>query len=80
MEIVTLLSLSITAGYVGFIFGSSMKQIETSERSITEAFKEGYIKGYFDGHANATKKKSPTMRTFQRWVQTSLSYYDQSFS
>ena len=48
MEIITLLSLSITTGYVGYIFGSSMKQIETSERSITEAFKEGYIKGYTD--------------------------------
>ena len=48
MEILTILSLSITAGYVGFIFGSSMRNIETSERSITEAFKEGYIKGYTD--------------------------------
>jgi hypothetical protein len=66
MEIVTLLSLSITAGYVGFIFGSSMKQIETSERSITEAFKEGYIKGYFDGHANATKKEKPYYEDFPK--------------
>ena len=48
MEIITILSLSITAGYVGFIFGSSMRNIETSERSITEAYKEGYIKGYAD--------------------------------
>lgn len=48
MEILTILSLSITAGYVGFIFGSSMRNIETSERSITEAYKEGYIKGYTD--------------------------------
>lgn len=48
MEIITILSLSITAGYVGFIFGSSMRNIETSERSITEAYKEGYIKGYTD--------------------------------
>jgi hypothetical protein len=48
MEIIAVLSLSITTGYIGFIFGSSMKQIETSEKSITEAFKEGYIKGYSD--------------------------------
>jgi hypothetical protein len=66
MEIVTLLSLSITAGYVGFIFGSSMKQIEASEKSTTEAFKEGYIKGYFDGHANATKKEKPYYEDFPK--------------
>ena len=57
MEIIAVLSLSITTGYIGFIFGSSMKQIEASEKSTTEAFKEGYIKGYFDGHARAAKKK-----------------------
>jgi hypothetical protein len=66
MEIITLLSLSITAGYVGFIFGSSMKQIEASEKSTTEAFKEGYIKGYFDGHANATKKEKPYYEDFPK--------------
>jgi len=66
MEIIAVLSLSITTGYVGFIFGSSMKQIETSERSITEAFKEGYIKGYFDGHANATKKEKPYYEDFPK--------------
>ena len=48
MTIISVLSLSITFGYIGFIFGSSMKQIEASERSTTEAFKEGYIKGYAD--------------------------------
>ena len=48
MTIISVLSLSITFGYIGYIFGSSMKQIEASERSITEAFKEGYIKGYGD--------------------------------
>ena len=64
MEIIAVLSLSITTGYIGFIFGSSMKQIEASEKSITEAFKEGYIKGYFDGHANATKKEKPYFEDF----------------
>ena len=64
MEIIAVLSLSITTGYIGFIFGSSIKQIEASEKSITEAFKEGYIKGYFDGHANATKKEKPYFEDF----------------
>jgi len=64
MTIVSVLSLSITFGYIGYIFGSSMKQIEASEKSTTEAFKEGYIKGYFDGHANATKKEKPYYEDF----------------
>ena len=64
MEIIAVLSLSITTGYIGFIFGSSMKQIEASEKSTTEAFKEGYIKGYFDGHAHATKKEKPYFEDF----------------
>ena len=64
MEIIAVLSLSITTGYIGFIFGSSMKQIEASEKSTTEAFKEGYIKGYFDGHAHATKKEKPYYEDF----------------
>jgi len=41
-----------------------MKQIEASEKLITEAFKEGYIKGYFDGHDNATKKEKPYFEDF----------------
>ncbi len=58
MTIISVLSLSITFGYIGFIFGSSMKQIEASERSTTEAFKEGYIKGYADcWAAKETDKK-----------------------
>ena len=48
MTIISVLSLSITFGYIGYIFGASMRNIEASERSITEAFKEGYIKGYGD--------------------------------
>ena len=48
MEIIAVLSLSITTGYIGFIFGASMRNIEASEKSTTEAFKEGYIKGYGD--------------------------------
>ena len=58
MTIISVLSLSITFCYIGYIFGSSMKQIEASERSITEAFKEGYIKGYGDcWAAKETDKK-----------------------
>ena len=64
MTIISVLSLSITFGYIGYIFGSSMKQIEASEKSITEAFKEGYIKGYFDGHARAAKKEKPYYEDF----------------
>ena len=48
MTIISVLSLSITFGYIGYIFGSSMKQIEASEVSKSEAYKEGYIKGYSD--------------------------------
>ena len=64
MEILSVLCLSITFCYIGYIFGSSMKQIEASEKLITEAFKEGYIKGYFDGHDNATKKEKPYFEDF----------------
>ena len=55
MGIVSVLSLSITFGYIGYIFGSSMRQIEASEKSTTEAFKEGYIKGYSDCWASVKK-------------------------
>ena len=48
MTIVAYLSSIITFTYIGYIFGSSMKQVEASEKSTTEAFKEGYIKGYAD--------------------------------
>ncbi len=64
MEIIAVLSLSITTGYIGYIFGASMQQIEASEKSTTEAFKEGYIKGYFDGHARAAKKEKPYYEDF----------------
>ena len=47
MEILTILSLSITAGYVGYLFGVA-KRIDDSERSYSEPYKEGYIKGYTD--------------------------------
>jgi hypothetical protein len=59
MGIVSVLSLSITFGYIGYIFGASMRQIEASEVSKSEAYKEGYIKGYSDCWASvkkATKK------------------------
>ena len=47
MEIITILSLSITTGYVGYLFGVA-KRIDDSERSYSEPYKEGYIKGYAD--------------------------------
>ena len=50
MWIVTVLFLSASMTYIGWIFGISQK-IEASEKLTAEAFKEGYIKGYFDGHA-----------------------------
>jgi len=49
--------------YIGWLFGITQK-IEASEESTTKAFKEGYIKGYFDGHANATKKEKPYYEDF----------------
>ena len=48
MTIVAYLASIATFTYVGYMFGASMRQIEASEKSITEAFKEGYIKGYSD--------------------------------
>jgi hypothetical protein len=48
MTIVAYLASIATFTYVGYIFGASMQQIEASEKSTTEAFKEGYIKGYTD--------------------------------
>lgn len=47
MEIVTILCFVSSMTYVGWLFGIAQK-IEASEKSITEAFKEGYIKGYTD--------------------------------
>ena len=47
MEIITILSLSITTGYVGYLFGVA-KRIDDSECSYSEPYKEGYIKGYTD--------------------------------
>ena len=63
MEIIAILCFVSSMTYVGWLFGIAQK-IEASERSTTEAFKEGYIKGYFDGHANATKKEKPYYEDF----------------
>jgi hypothetical protein len=63
MEIITILCFVSSMTYVGWLLGIA-QQIEASEKSITEAFKEGYIKGYFDGHANATKKEKPYFEDF----------------
>ena len=59
MTIVAYLASIATFAYVGYIFGASMRQIEASEKSTTEAFKEGYIKGYSDCWASVrrTSKK-----------------------
>lgn len=63
MGIVSILFFSASMAYIGWMFGIAQK-IEASEKSTTEAFKEGYIKGYFDGHANATKKEKPYYEDF----------------
>ena len=47
MEIIAILCFVSSMTYVGWLFGIA-QQIEASERSTTEAFKEGYIKGYSD--------------------------------
>jgi len=63
MEIITILCFVSSMTYVGWLLGIA-QQIEASEKSTTEAFKEGYIKGYFDGHAHATKKEKPYFEDF----------------
>ena len=64
MEIVGYISSIVTFSYIAYVFGASSIKIEASELSKSEAFKEGYIKGYFDGHANATKKEKPYFEDF----------------
>ena len=61
MEIVSILFFSASMTYIGWMFGIA-QHIEASEKSTTEAYKEGYIKGYFDGHA--TKKEKPYFEDF----------------
>jgi len=61
MEIVSVLFFSASMTYIGWMFGIA-QQIEASEKSTTEAFKEGYIKGYFDGRA--AKKEKPYFEDF----------------
>ena len=61
MGIVTILCFVSSMTYIGWLLGIA-QQIEASEKSITEAFKEGYIKGYFDGQA--TKKEKPYYEDF----------------
>ena len=65
MELVAILCLTSSMAYIGWMFGISQK-IEASEKSTTEEFKEGYIKGYFDGHAHATKKEKPYYEDFPK--------------
>lgn len=47
MEILTYLASSCVFAYVGYLFGMA-KRIDDSERSYSEPYKEGYIKGYAD--------------------------------
>ena len=48
MEIVGYISSIVTFSYIAYVFGASSIKIEASELSKSEAFKEGYIKGYAD--------------------------------
>lgn len=48
MEIVGYISSIVTFSYIAYVFGASSIKIEASELSKSEAFKEGYIKGYGD--------------------------------
>jgi len=48
MEIVAYISSIATFSYIAYVFGASSIKIEASEVSRSEAFKEGYIKGYTD--------------------------------
>ena len=48
MEIVVYISSMVTFSYIAYVFGASSIKIEASEVSKSEAFKEGYIKGYAD--------------------------------
>ena len=63
MGIVTILCFVSSMTYIGWLFRITQK-IEDSEKSTTEAFMEGYINGYFDGHARATKKEKPYYEDF----------------
>jgi len=56
MGILGFLFFSGIMTYIGWILGSSGKR-KASEMSNTEAFKEGYIKGYLDGYNSPTKKQ-----------------------
>lgn len=47
MEILIYLSSSAVFAFIGYIFGVA-KVIDDKERSYSEPFKEGYIKGYAD--------------------------------
>lgn len=63
MEIVAILFFSATMTYIGWMFGVS-QQVQACEDEINKRYKEGYVKGYFDGHAHATKKEKPYFEDF----------------
>jgi len=56
MGIVSYLASIIMFTYIGWIFGVA-QQIEASEKSISEAYKEGYIKGCKDCHCYFGEKR-----------------------
>lgn len=47
MEILTYLASSCVFAFIGYMFGVA-KRIDDHERSYSEPYKEGYIKGYGD--------------------------------
>ena len=55
MTVVAYLASVVTFAYVGYIFGANMRNIEASEMSRSQAYKEGYIKGYGDCWASVKK-------------------------
>ena len=61
MEVIIILFFVSSITYIGWILGIA-QNIEASKESTTKAFKEGYIKGYFDGHA--AKKEKPYYEDF----------------
>ena len=63
MEVIIILFFVSSMTYIGWMFGIA-QNIEASEESTTKAFKEGYIKGYLDGHARAAKKEKPYYEDF----------------
>ena len=65
MKLVAILCLTSSMAYIGWMFGISQK-IEASDKLTNEAFKQGYIKGYLDGHAHSVKTEKPYYEDFPK--------------